>query len=104
VTMPAAAHQVSVTYAEQTLCVPVSLADQTIDDARTYEACEELSAGNGFAILSPGNVTFRSGRTVVLRNGFSVGSGARFRIEIDPSLRSADEAEPVGSSAPVGGS
>lgn len=62
------------------------LSAQVVDDVQVFTACEVLSAGDAFAIVLPGDVTFRSGRVIVLRDGFSVGLGAEFKAVIDPSL------------------
>lgn len=58
----------------------------TVADAQTHQACRTITAGAGFAVVQPGEVVFRAGRTVVLGSGFSVGNGARLRVEIDPAL------------------
>lgn len=57
------------------------LSDETVSTTETYESCGTLRAGNGFQIVDPGIVTFRGSR-VVLEDGFSVGSGASFAVEI----------------------
>ena len=54
----------------------MNLTNQTISDTQEYEACNSISAGTAFAIVSPGEVTFRA-PSVVLKNGFSVGLGAK---------------------------
>jgi glucose/arabinose dehydrogenase len=61
------------------------LDSQTVSDTRTEEACRTLTAGP-YAVTSPGEVTFRAGETVILRDGFSVGAGAGFMAEVDPLL------------------
>jgi hypothetical protein len=58
----------------------LTLSNQTVTTTQTFETCGTLRAGNGFTVAWPGNVTLRAG-TVVLQDGFSVGSGARLRIE-----------------------
>jgi len=59
---------------------------QTISSTEVFEACNELSAGDSFYIVSPGDVTLRAGQRVILRDGFSVGGGARLQVIIDPAL------------------
>jgi hypothetical protein len=61
-------------------CEDLTLSSQTVTTTTTFETCGTLRAGDGFSVLSPGNVTLRAG-TVVLQEGFSVGSGGRLRIE-----------------------
>lgn len=50
----------------------------------TFEGCSTVSAGA--VEVSSGTVTFRGGRQVILKNGFSVASGASFTAQIDSSL------------------
>ncbi len=56
----------------------VVLENQTVTTAKTFTSCADLQAGNGFAVQSPGNVTFQAQGKVVLTSGFSVGNGASF--------------------------
>jgi hypothetical protein len=67
-------------------CVPVTLSNQTITTTEIYTSCSTLTAGPAFRVESPGDVTFRAATSVILANGFSVGSGATFKAGIDPSL------------------
>ncbi len=62
------------------------LAQNTISTTEVYEACLTITAGTHFIIAAPGDVTFRAGISVGLTDGFVVESGAKFKIEIDPSL------------------
>lgn len=48
------------------------------------EACEVLSAHSGTTVGTGADVTFRSGRRIVLGDGFSVQDGASFRAVIEP--------------------
>lgn len=61
-------------------CDDLTLTPETVTTTEIYEACGTLRAGGGFVVESPGYVTLRAG-TVVLDSGFSVGTGARLRIE-----------------------
>lgn len=61
-------------------CEDLTLSSQTVRTTQEYAACGTLRAGAGFAVESPGYVTLRAG-TVVLEDGFSVGAGARLRVE-----------------------
>ncbi len=56
----------------------VVLENQTVTTAKTFTSCADLQAGNGFAVESPGHVTFQAQGKVVLTSGFSVGNGASF--------------------------
>jgi hypothetical protein len=58
----------------------LDLTDQTITTTEIFEACNSISAGPNFTILSPGNVTLRADE-VILRGGFSVGMGARLTVQ-----------------------
>jgi Zn-dependent metalloprotease len=64
----------------------VDMTSQAVTTTETFGACDTLTAGTGFAVESPGDVTFEAGNTIVLENGFSVGSGATLTAVIDPSL------------------
>ncbi|HSL84430.1 MAG TPA: RHS repeat-associated core domain-containing protein, partial [Thermoanaerobaculia bacterium] len=65
---------------EQGACTPgpVLLENQTVTTTETFTSCTTLEAGNGFTVESPGDVTFQAQGTIVLKDGFSVGPGARF--------------------------
>ncbi|HLE83851.1 MAG TPA: hypothetical protein VJG13_05885 [Thermoanaerobaculia bacterium] len=65
----------------------LELSDQQVDTVAVFEACDTLSAGQGFGVVAPGDATFRAGRRIVLSDGFAVIQGARFRAVIDASLR-----------------
>jgi Zn-dependent metalloprotease len=69
-----------------TAACSVSLSNQTVTTVQTYVSCDTLTAGPAFRVESPGDVTFRAATSVILANGFSVGSGATFKAGIDPSL------------------
>jgi hypothetical protein len=58
------------------------LTDDTINGPASFEACNSITAGPSFAVL--GDVTFRTRGQIILRDGFTVASGATFRAEIDP--------------------
>lgn len=64
----------------------LDLGAQTVNGTETFEACDTVSAGDGFEVGAAGDVTFRAGNRVVLRDGFSVASGGRFRALVDPTL------------------
>lgn len=65
----------------------VHLTNQTVSSTIQFEACSSLTAGSGFHIEQPGDVTFRAGDRIILEDGFSVGAGARFEAVIDPALQ-----------------
>ncbi|HSF18994.1 MAG TPA: Ig-like domain-containing protein [Vicinamibacteria bacterium] len=67
----------------QTPCMDVLfLTDQTFTNTAIFDACTTVSAGANFNVLSPADITFRAGHSVVLSNGFSVGPGALFKAMI----------------------
>ncbi len=53
----------------------IELTDQTISTTQTWEACIQISAGPAVTVVASGDATFRA-PTVILRNGFSVLTGA----------------------------
>jgi hypothetical protein len=61
------------------------LPSETVSDTRIEQACLSITAGP-YNVVSPGDVTFSAGETIVFRNGFSLGSGASFTAAIDPLL------------------
>jgi hypothetical protein len=67
------------------------LTGEDIDSTVTYEACDTLTVGPDVHLLAPAdqapaNVTLRAGDEVILRDGFSVASGAKLIVVIDPSI------------------
>ncbi len=53
----------------------LNVTPQTITWETSFEACNSITVGQGFAIGAGGDVVFEAGNTVVLDNGFSVLSG-----------------------------
>lgn len=68
--------------AASTLNVP----QQSVSTTKTYEACDTVSATDGFEVTATGDVTFRAGNRIVLGDGFSVASGGSFRAVVDSTL------------------
>ncbi|HXV62153.1 MAG TPA: hypothetical protein VEK15_15745, partial [Vicinamibacteria bacterium] len=67
----------------QTPCMDVLfLTNQTHTSSAIFDGCTTVSAGANFQVLSPADVTFIAGQSVVLSNGFSIGAGALFRAVI----------------------
>jgi M6 family metalloprotease-like protein len=62
------------------------LENQTVSTAVIYESCDTIAAGLSFDVAAPGDLTLRAATQVTLRNGFSVGLGARLTVALDPSL------------------
>jgi hypothetical protein len=62
------------------------LGGQTVATTELFEACELLTAGDGFEVAGTGVVTLRAGSRVVLADGFSVAPGGELVIDIAPSL------------------
>jgi hypothetical protein len=56
----------------------LDLNSQTVSTTETFKALQTITAGNDFAVVSPGNVTFQAGGQIRLGDGFSVGAGASF--------------------------
>jgi hypothetical protein len=81
-----AGETVTCVFTNSTGCTALELTGATVTTSVLYEGCPSITAGPDFTIASPGAVTFRAAEWIALRNGFSVGSGARFTAQIDPSL------------------
>jgi hypothetical protein len=64
----------------------LSLSSQTIFTTQIYASCATLTAGPAVQIAAPGDVKLRAAVSVILRNGFSVQSGARCSAGTDASL------------------
>lgn len=64
----------------------LDISAQTVSSTETFEACDTISAGDGFEVGPTGDVTFLAGNQVVLRDGFSVASGGSFTAGVDPTL------------------
>ena len=63
-----------------------ALANQVVVTQQVFEACESIEAGPNFRIGLFGDATFRVGIEIILKNGFSIESGAKFVAQIDASL------------------
>ena len=62
----------------------LDLSSQTVDDTRSFIACETIFAGSGFNVVSPGQVALEAGIRIVLRDGFSVEDGGGLTMLIKP--------------------
>lgn len=71
------------------LPVDLILVDDTVVTTKVFVASNSITAGPDFSIVDPGDVTFRAGAVIILRDSFSVGEGAEFTAEIDPYLRAS---------------
>jgi hypothetical protein len=60
---------------------PVVLTNETINGHALFQAAATISAGPNFVVSSCGDVTFQAGSTIILKDGFSVESGGKFRAE-----------------------
>lgn len=77
---PTQGYTVSVTCIANCACpADLLLEGQTVSTTEAFLATQTITAGNGFSVVSPGDVTFHAGTRVVLQDGFSVGSDASFR-------------------------
>jgi hypothetical protein len=66
-------------------CV-VEVSDRTVTGSETHESCHTLLVGPNVAVVAPGHLTLRGGTVVALRNGVSIGPGARLTVAIDTAL------------------
>jgi hypothetical protein len=64
----------------------VVLADETVTGTLTVEGCRSVVTGDNVAVASSGDLTITAGSTITLQSGFSVASGGRLAMGIDPSL------------------
>jgi hypothetical protein len=64
----------------------LDLGEQVVVTEELFQACQSITAGNGFEVQAPGDVVFRARGRIVLTDGFSVGAGARFSAEITPQV------------------
>jgi len=62
------------------------LQNQTVTDSQEFVACLTITAGNAFAVGATGIVTLKAGESVRLDGGFSVETGGRLAVVIDPTL------------------
>ena len=58
----------------------------TVDDTQELVGCLKVIGGNGLIVAPNGTLTLRAGQSIELRDGFSVQSGGRLTLEIDPTL------------------
>lgn len=64
----------------------ITLANQTVSDPTTYNACDTLTAGPSVTVSAGGNLHLRAGKRITLRPGFRVVLGGIARVEIDPIM------------------
>jgi hypothetical protein len=64
----------------------MDLSRMTVDWSHVFESCTSITAGSGFSVEGPGEVVFRTGSAVILEDGFSVGPGASFTVQIYPDV------------------
>ncbi|MGB5880762.1 MAG: reprolysin-like metallopeptidase [Thermoanaerobaculia bacterium] len=60
---------------------PVVLTNDTVKGVELFQAADTITAGPNFVVASCGDVTFQAGSTIILKDGFSVESGGRFKAE-----------------------
>jgi hypothetical protein len=64
-----------------------TVTDQAFTAAQLFQSCYSIVAGPTVSTTTAaGHLTLRAANRVVLRNSFSVGTGARLTIGLDPSL------------------
>ncbi|HEX9671384.1 MAG TPA: hypothetical protein VGC93_18095 [Thermoanaerobaculia bacterium] len=61
----------------------VNLVNQTVSSQQVFRACDTVT-GQNFQIAASGNVTFRAGKSVILKDGFRVSSGGTFAAVVGP--------------------
>jgi hypothetical protein len=64
----------------------LDLANETVTTTETRGACDTVTVGPNFAVNAPGDLTIEAGNMVVLKNGSSVGAGAKLTVVLDPAL------------------
>jgi hypothetical protein len=69
------------------------LENQTVSGIETFEACQTITTGPNFEIVSPAEVSLRAGIQVILGNGTTIGEDVVVTIEIDPALNAAVSGE-----------
>ena len=71
------------------LCIDdiVILSNQTISSTEVYHACDTVRLGDNVRVAGSGLLVLRAGRQIVIQNGLSVESGARFIGAILAELR-----------------
>lgn len=62
------------------------LENQTVTDTQELIACLTITAGNAFTVGATGIVTLKAGESVRFQSGFSVESGGRLAVVVDPTL------------------
>lgn len=61
------------------------LPNQVVTGVESIEACESITAVEGFTVASGGTANMTAGREIVIGNGFSVSSGGTLAVSIDSS-------------------
>jgi hypothetical protein len=64
----------------------VTVSEVTLTGDEILEACVQLTVGPDVDLTATADVVFRAGAAVRIEGPFSVASGARLRVEIDPLL------------------
>lgn len=96
---PPQGYTVSVTCIANCACpADLLLTGQTVSTTESFLATQTITAGDGFAVVSPGDVTFQAGTRVVLQDGFSVGPGASFTAIAGTAPACSQQAPPERSS------
>jgi hypothetical protein len=76
---PSQGYTISVTCIANRACpADLLLTGQTVSTTEAFLATQTITVGDGFAVVSTGDVTLHAGTRVVLQDGFSVGPGASF--------------------------
>jgi hypothetical protein len=92
VDLPSARADYEVEVGETVTCVftnciaDLEISPQSVSTSEIFSACNSVSAGAGFTVEASGAVTFRTGRRIVLRDGFSVLAGGELTVDLEPAL------------------
>jgi hypothetical protein len=58
----------------------IALASQTVSTIEVFDACRNITGGDGFAVENGGDVTLIAGGYVALDTGFSVAVGGLLTV------------------------
>lgn len=69
-----------------TLDLDVVLPAQTVTTDQNVESCNTITAVDSYTVEGNAAVSFHTGKTIVLGDGFSLATGATFQAVVDPLL------------------
>ncbi len=68
-------------FEETQRCLKTTVADRTITDTETIQACQSLTLGPDLLVESGAHLSARAGHSVILTNGVGIVDGARLEVE-----------------------